>query len=219
MGKRSYINNNSLVAMITVGKTKFLSAGDIEKEQENALINEKVSLSADIMKLSHHACETSNSEKFINKVNPKYAFYSRLDESLDGNFQFKYEDNKVCSTVQNVKKGNVYGRASNGNLTFTIKNNNIKVDMEKNYYTITVNYVDESSDEKLGSKTYKFHNKETFKKVDFFEKYYLYNWYKDFDGYSFDSSKNQKNGFKKDSVKSGKAPNKNTTLKVYYKKK
>ena len=70
-------NNMSLVTMITCGKTKYLTAGDIMEEQEKLLVEEykgTSKLKADIMKLSHHGTPQANSEAFIKLVKPMYSF-------------------------------------------------------------------------------------------------------------------------------------------------
>ena len=55
-----FINNYSLVARIKSGNTVFLSAGDIEIEEEKALLKKGIDLKSNIFKLSHHAGLTSN---------------------------------------------------------------------------------------------------------------------------------------------------------------
>lgn len=70
-----YLNNCSLTTMLTCGNTKFLTGGDIEEEEENALLNAYgAGLKADILKLSHHGLPTSNTEAFIQAVSPDYSF-------------------------------------------------------------------------------------------------------------------------------------------------
>ena len=59
-----FINNYSLVARIKSGNTVFLSAGDIEIEEEIALLKKGVDLKSNIFKLSHHAGVTSNDGNF-----------------------------------------------------------------------------------------------------------------------------------------------------------
>lgn len=70
------INNYSLVAKLTYGDIKMLFTGDIEKEVEEALLESKVDLSADIYKAAHHGSMTSNTEAFMDAVNPSYVLIS-----------------------------------------------------------------------------------------------------------------------------------------------
>lgn len=70
-----YLNNCSLTAMLTCGKIKFLTGGDIEGEEEGALLRTYgTGLKADILKLSHHGLATSNTEGFLKAVSPDYSF-------------------------------------------------------------------------------------------------------------------------------------------------
>ena len=72
-----YLNNYSLSAMLTCGNTKFLTCGDIEQEEEKALVKEYgKSLKADIFKLNHHGLLSSNIESFVKKVAPTFSFLS-----------------------------------------------------------------------------------------------------------------------------------------------
>jgi competence protein ComEC len=69
-------NDNSIVCMVEYGNNKFLFTGDAQTEEETALVNSGVSLSADVYKAGHHGSRTSSSELLLNAVNPKYAVIS-----------------------------------------------------------------------------------------------------------------------------------------------
>lgn len=73
-----YLNNYSLTTMFSCSGVKFLTTGDIEKEEETALINSyKASgkMKADILKMPHHGLTTtSNTANFYAAVSPKYFF-------------------------------------------------------------------------------------------------------------------------------------------------
>ena len=109
----------------------------------------------------------------------------------------------------------MYGRASNGNLTISIKNDTITVNPEKNYYTVKIKYIDSSSNKELSTKEYKFHiptHDDSGEK--YFTNYYLYDYKKIINGYKYDTEKN------KEFKTSGTALNKGQVkeLKLYYKK-
>ena len=78
--KGHYLNNYSLTTMFTTpGGVKFLTTGDIEKEEESKLASKYgTSLKADILKLPHHGLKSSNTEKFISKVKPTFAFAENM---------------------------------------------------------------------------------------------------------------------------------------------
>lgn len=70
------LNNWSVGLRLTYGSDHFLFYGDAEKEAEEDLLKSGQDLSADVLKVSHHGSETSNSEKFLDAVNPTMAVIS-----------------------------------------------------------------------------------------------------------------------------------------------
>ncbi|MCL2083055.1 MAG: MBL fold metallo-hydrolase [Oscillospiraceae bacterium] len=113
------VNNESLVAMVTCGKTRFLTAGDIEGEGEASLIKTigKARLKADIMKLSHHGIvSTSNSEAFINAVAPQYSFVqnAKIAKIQTGGYRRSYTCRKranehgICVSPDDEEKDIVF---------------------------------------------------------------------------------------------------------------
>ncbi len=107
-----YLNNYSLVAMVTCGTTKYLTAGDIEKEQEKALLKQygTATLKADIFKMSHHGLgSTSNTESFVGAVKPTYAFalnnaFTALVTVKDENGVTKGKFRKTYTSRKNVSQ-------------------------------------------------------------------------------------------------------------------
>lgn len=75
-GEDDYVNNTSLVAMITCGNTRYLATGDCKDDEEKQLIKKygTAGLKADIYKMAHHGMAPANSEEFIECVQPKYSF-------------------------------------------------------------------------------------------------------------------------------------------------
>ena len=70
-----YLNNYSLTTMITCGDFKYLTAGDVEEQEEANLVKKYGSkLDADLMKTSHHGLRTSSSVKILKKVKPRWSF-------------------------------------------------------------------------------------------------------------------------------------------------
>lgn len=182
-----YVNNNSLVAKITIGEINYFSAGDMEKEEEKALIDNNIDVTADIMKLSHHGGYTSNITDdidFVSKVNPKYAFYNRGSndsQEIDTFNSYGWTKDTVSKIVE---KTNVYSEY-NGTVTFNIKDNVINVFPEKNYRKITFNYLN-NDDELMQKRDYMFNNAAP---------YHLYNYIPEIDGYSYDDARNTEEVF------------------------
>lgn len=69
-------NNNSIVIRLTHGDNSFLFAGDMEEEAEADILQGKVSVKADVLKVGHHGSRSSSSEAFLEAVAPSYAVIS-----------------------------------------------------------------------------------------------------------------------------------------------
>ena len=69
-------NANCLTAYFDLAGIKFLYTGDITSTVEKELISKHDGLKVDILKLAHHGSNTSNSEKFLQQVQPILAIIS-----------------------------------------------------------------------------------------------------------------------------------------------
>jgi competence protein ComEC len=67
------LNNTSIVARLSYGKTSFLFMGDAEIETEEILLEEQKELKADVLKIGHHGSDTSSTDNFLRMVDPDYA--------------------------------------------------------------------------------------------------------------------------------------------------
>ena len=74
--QKSALNNNSLVLKLCYDDVSILFTGDIEIEAERMLIDDKISVRADILKVAHHGSSTSTMPEFLEKVNPLVAIVS-----------------------------------------------------------------------------------------------------------------------------------------------
>ncbi|MBU0636610.1 MAG: MBL fold metallo-hydrolase [Patescibacteria group bacterium] len=70
------LNNSSLVMQLIYNQIKFLFVGDLEKLGEEELLNNKIDLSADVLKIGHHGSDTSSSQEFLDKIKPQIAIIS-----------------------------------------------------------------------------------------------------------------------------------------------
>lgn len=70
------LNTYSIVLKVTYGNNSFLFTGDAVKSNELGMIKAGYDLSADVLKVGHHGVFTSTTQKFLDKVNPKYAVIS-----------------------------------------------------------------------------------------------------------------------------------------------
>jgi competence protein ComEC len=88
-------NTNSLVMMVTYGKTSILLAGDATLATERALLKRGARLKADVIKVGHHGAGDASSERFIEAVSPGYAVISVNRNNIRG-----YPDDKVVSGLK-----------------------------------------------------------------------------------------------------------------------
>jgi competence protein ComEC len=69
-------NDASLVLRLTDGDARFLLTGDIEKQTEEKLVEARLPLGADFLKVAHHGSKTSSTDDFLAAVSPRYAAVS-----------------------------------------------------------------------------------------------------------------------------------------------
>ena len=71
------MNDNSLVARLTVGGRRILFAGDLEAPGEAALVaTGSADVAADVVKVPHHGSKTSSSPSFVAATHPALAVVS-----------------------------------------------------------------------------------------------------------------------------------------------
>lgn len=69
-------NDASIALLITHGENTFLFTGDAEESAEEDMLNNGLSLAADVYHAGHHGSKTSSSEEFLDAVMPRYAVIS-----------------------------------------------------------------------------------------------------------------------------------------------
>lgn len=69
-------NNASIALLLTHGENSFLFTGDAEKSAEKDMLDNGLNLAADVFHAGHHGSKTSNTEDFMDAVNPQYAVIS-----------------------------------------------------------------------------------------------------------------------------------------------
>lgn len=69
----SNLNDWSIVARLSFGKTAFLFTGDAEEKAESDLLDAGLDVSATVLKLGHHGSKSSSSMRFLKAVAPEYA--------------------------------------------------------------------------------------------------------------------------------------------------
>lgn len=69
-------NNASVGLLLKYGNTSFLFTGDAEEEAEKDMLQNKIALKADVLKVGHHGSASSCSPEFLDAVQPSYAVIS-----------------------------------------------------------------------------------------------------------------------------------------------
>ena len=118
------VNNNSIVLFLEVGKVKFLFTGDIEKPIEERLVNSRLNLHVDVLKVAHHAGNTSSEPAFLEEVKPAIAMYSA------SNFFPGFPDENTIDNLR-IAGAKVYGTNFNGTITVNTDGRTYSVTPEK----------------------------------------------------------------------------------------
>lgn len=69
-------NDNSVAILLQYGENKFLFTGDAEEAAEADILDNGISIEADVYHVGHHGSKTASSESFLEKASPAYAVIS-----------------------------------------------------------------------------------------------------------------------------------------------
>lgn len=75
-GSISDPNNNSLITRLSYNDFQILFTGDAEKKVEEYLLQKKVPLDSEVLKVGHHGSDSSSKLDFLQQVRPKLAVIS-----------------------------------------------------------------------------------------------------------------------------------------------
>jgi len=67
------LNDTSIIIKLTYGRKKFLFMGDASAKVERELLDKKIDVAADVIKIGHHGSDYSSSEEFLAAVHPQIA--------------------------------------------------------------------------------------------------------------------------------------------------
>jgi competence protein ComEC len=90
-------NNDSLVLRLSYGRRSFLLTGDIERRVERQLVDAGTLARADVLKVAHHGSRTSNSEPFLDLVQPAFGVISAGFEN-----QFNFPNAEVLERLEGL---------------------------------------------------------------------------------------------------------------------
>ncbi|WP_227935367.1 MBL fold metallo-hydrolase [Alkalihalobacillus deserti] len=107
------LNEGSISVRITYGDIKFLFTGDAEHQTERDMINRSHDLQADIFQLGHHGSTTSNTQSFLDNVQPEVAIYS----AGEGN-SYGFPHDEIINRVKSIGI-DLYGTDVHGHIIVT----------------------------------------------------------------------------------------------------
>lgn len=122
--KYESLNNWSAVIHLTYGDTSFLFTGDAEELSEKEILESKVNIKADVLKIGHHGSSTSTSINFLEAVNPTYAVVS-YEQGNDYGHPHK-------ETIKKLKNITTYNTAKDGNIIITSDSKNLSIETSNN---------------------------------------------------------------------------------------
>ncbi len=94
------LNNNSIVCKLKYNNFSMLFTGDIEEIAEKQILKESLKtndLNVDILKVGHHGSNTSSTQRFIEKVNPKIALIG-----VGENNKFGHPNQEVINRLETI---------------------------------------------------------------------------------------------------------------------
>ena len=122
----SNTNEESLVTLYVNGQDKFLFTGDAEKGTENEILS--LVPDVDVLKVGHHGSRSSTTQKFLDKVNPKYAI---ITVGKDNKYHHPHRD--VMDKLK-TKKIEVHRTDECGTIIFESTGNGVKTDCKEGTY-------------------------------------------------------------------------------------
>ena len=113
-------NDNSNVIYFDIGGHKFLLMGDASVQREKDIFEKYNISNVDVLKVGHHGSKTSSSEKFINKIKPKYSIIS-----VGKNNRYGHPNKEVLDTLNDSK---IYRTDQDGSIMFKIKKDKLQIE-------------------------------------------------------------------------------------------
>ena len=109
----SDFNSNSLVIMLKYGKFSCLLTGDLTNIAEEKLLEQGITLKANVLKVGHHGAGDASSKEFLDEVSPQIAIISVHAENIRG-----YPSTIVLKRLQNMSS--LYRTDKQGDIVLTV---------------------------------------------------------------------------------------------------
>lgn len=126
--EKNDLNNSSIVLRLTYGNNSFLFMGDATSKVEKKILDSKLNIESDVLKLGHHGSKYSSTNNFLDKVKPRYSVIS----VGDGN-SYKHPHDVTLKKLEkrNViihrtdKMGTIIMTSDGENITFSNMETNV----------------------------------------------------------------------------------------------
>ena len=119
------VNDFSIIALLQWGNTSFIFQGDAEAVSEKEVLDNGFDVSADVIKIGHHASVSSTSGIYLDAVNPRMAVITCAQGNVYG-----HPHRETLDRI-NEKNITVYRTDTMGTITMRSNGNDITVETEK----------------------------------------------------------------------------------------
>ena len=124
-GSRSDANANSVVTRVEFGRVRVLLTGDAEAVTESWLLDSKVDLRADVLKVAHHGSRYSSTARFLSAVRPSVAIVSGGPPTQVGHIH-----RDTIARIESIG-ARLYRTDLDGTITLRTDGRTVTVDTEK----------------------------------------------------------------------------------------
>lgn len=115
------LNQSSIVIKLTHGQNKFLLTGDAGELVEKNLVGRGADLTADVLKIGHHGSDTSSSEAFLDKIQPRLAIISVGEDN-----QFGHPNLRIIKRLERLE-AKIYRTDENGTIRLVSDGREVKL--------------------------------------------------------------------------------------------
>ncbi|MBQ9118626.1 MAG: MBL fold metallo-hydrolase [Lachnospiraceae bacterium] len=123
-GFRDNPNNASVAVRLVYGENSFVFTGDAEAESEMCMLEFGMELESDVLQAGHHGSSTSNTEAFLEAVDPVYVIISCEKDNAYG-----HPHSEVLARLEEMDV-QVYRTDTMGTITLVSDGKNIKISTE-----------------------------------------------------------------------------------------
>lgn len=139
--KYENLNNYSIVLKVQFGNNSFLFTGDAESISEKEILDKRLDITADVLKIGHHGSHSSTTKEFLDAVNPKYAIIS------DGKNNDYGHPHRETLEKLNDKSIKTYRTDESGSIVVSSDKKNIKITLSNFDNDTSSDFTEEDIDE------------------------------------------------------------------------